>query len=716
VKSPASDLPKMICPSWFAQDDLPKMTVFSMPATRRLACLLCLTVWCTASALAVPSPSQPAPPAVPPNVILITIDTTRADRIGFLGSKLGLTPNLDALAHDSVVFTQAFSQVPLTAPSHASILTGTYPQFHLVNDFQVPLAPELPYAPEILRSRGYRTAAFVGAMVLDPQSGFARGFERGFDTYDAGFHQMRPGEDRYHSSERRAAEVVAHALAWLNQHPQGPFFMWVHLYDAHDPYDPPEPYKSKYASAPYDGEIAYADSEVGRFLGQLRERGLYQGAVIALMADHGEALGDHGEDTHGIFLYDETIHVPLAIKLPGSAEKSAGGKRIESRVELVDVLPTILQLVGIAVPREVQGESLLSMMTPTQAPKAASAESAAAEVPQKGPDRPAYAETDYPQRAYGWSSLRSLRTGKYLYIKSPRQELYDQSMDPNAEHNLSSSSTAVTSTLAGQLDAFRQKTSSSREAPQAPVDPAAQEKLAALGYVATSQNTSRSSAQGHGADPKDKFEISNLNHRAFLLIEDHRYQEAVPVLQRLIVKDPDMSVAYAQLGQCFFSLKQFPQAVPVLRKAVQMRPELTTPHFHLAASLVATKDFAGAADELEIVVARLPQFEEAHLMLEMAYAQTGRMKEAIQECEKVLEADPDDYGTNLLLGRVLVVTGDPAAALPRLKKAAALDPKAPEPHTFLAEAYDQLGRKVAATRERAAAKRLGAGGKEKEKE
>ena len=213
-----------------------------MPAMRRLAFVVWLSFGLTASALAA---AVPAPPiAVPPNVILITIDTTRADRMGFLGSTLGLTPNLDTLARDSVVFTQAFSQVPLTAPSHASILTGTYPQFHLVDDFQVPLAPELPYAPEILRSHGYRTAAFVGSMVLDPQAGFARGFERGFDTYDAGFHQMQPGEDRYHSSERRGAEVVAHALAWLNQQPKGPFFMWVHLYDAHDPYDPPEPYKS----------------------------------------------------------------------------------------------------------------------------------------------------------------------------------------------------------------------------------------------------------------------------------------------------------------------------------------------------------------------------------------------------------------------------------------------------------------------------------------
>ena len=676
-----------------------------MSVIRQLVCV----VWLAASAFAGAAES---PNIIPPNIILITVDTVRADRMGFLGSKLGLTPKLDTLASESVVFTHAYSQVPLTAPSHATILTGTYPQCHQVNDFQVALAQDLPYAPLILREHGYSTSAFVGAMVLDPHAGFARGFDRGFDTYDAGFHQTRPGEDRYQSTERRGGEVVAHALAWLNQHPRGPFFMWLHLYDAHDPYDPPEPYKSKYAAAPYDGEIAYVDSAVGMFLSDLRTRRLYDGALIAVMADHGEALGEHGEDTHGFFLYDETIHVPLLIKLPGaasagkdSATTSSAGTKIDDRVGLVDVLPTILQAVKIPIPQEVQGESLLSLLIPKPAPSESTGASA---VPDASPDRTAYAETDYPRNTYGWSSLRALRTGKYLYIKAPRQELYDQSADPKAEHNLSSSSTAVASTLAGQLDAFRQKTSSSREAPKSIVDPEAQARLAALGYIATDGNASKASAKERGADPKDKIEIANLIHRTYLLIEDHRYQEAVPLLQQLIAKEPDTPLAYAQLGQCFVSLKDYPQAVPVLRKAVELRPDMTLPHFQLGVALLETRDIAGAVPELEMVVARVPRWEEAHLLLQMAYAQTDRMAEAIKECEKVLEFDPDHYGTNLLLGRVLELTGKPAAALPRLKKAAALDPKAFEPHMFLAEAYGQLGRKTDAAREQATAKRLGA--------
>jgi arylsulfatase A-like enzyme len=680
-----------------------------MSLIRQLVCVVCLG----ASALA----------AAPPNVILITLDTVRADRMGFLGSKRGLTPNLDTLASQSVVFTRAYSQVPLTAPSHATILTGTYPQFNQVTDFQIPLAQELPYAPEILRAHGYHTAAFVGAIILDPTARFAPGFDRGFDTYDAGFRAWHSGEDRYRTTERRGGEVVAHALVWLNQHPRGPFFMWIHLYDPHHPYDPPEPYKSKYASAPYDGEIAYTDSAIGKFLSQLRARGLYDNSVIAVMADHGEALGDHGEDTHGIFLYDETIHVPLVIKLPSSAssqknpagktstkkvpaKKAAAGKRIETPVELVDVLPTILQAVKIPVPPEVQGESLLGMMT-TKPPPAPSAE-----MTSTSSSRPAYAETDYPHRAYGWSSLRALRTGKYLYIKAPRQELYDQSADPKAEHDLSSASTAVTGTLAAQLDAFRQKTSSSREVPASIVDPEAQEKLAALGYVASNGNVSSSGIKDSGADPKDKIEIVSLTNQANFLMEDQRYQEAVPVLQRLIAMEPEASRSYVQLGQALIMLKDFPKAVPALRKIVASRPDLTISHFQLGMALLASGDIAGAVPELEIAVARDPRWERARLMLATAYIQIDRVPDAVKQCEKVLEFDPNHYPTNLLLGRILMLKGDVEAALPKLEKAAALQPNAPEPHLLLTDAYDRLGRKPDAARERAEAKRLGASDEE----
>jgi arylsulfatase A-like enzyme/thioredoxin-like negative regulator of GroEL len=660
-----------------------------MTVIRGLLCVVCLA----ASALAAT--------AAPPNVILITVDTTRADRMGFLGSKLGLTPNLDVLARDSVVFTRAYSQAPLTAPSHATILTGTYPQFHRVNNFGVQLANDLTYAPAILKARGYHTAAFVGAIALDPKAGLAPGFDRGFDTYDAGFGHAPRGADRYHSIERRGGEVVAHALAWLNRHPQGPFFLWVHLYDPHDPYDPPEPYKSKYAVAPYDGEIAYADFAVGKLLSYLRARGLYNTACIAVMSDHGEALGDHGEATHGFFLYDETIHVPLVIKLPrkNSAVQRSWGKRIEARVELVDVLPTILQVVGITAPQEIQGQNLLSLI------KAAPAVNP--EPGQMLQERQAYAETDYGQEAYGWSSLRALRAGKYLYVQAPRKELYDQPADPKAEHDLSATSTAVISTLAGQLDAFRQKTASSRVASKSAVDPDAREKLAALGYVASSSNDLRANANEQGADPKDKIEIANLIHQANMLRENGRFVEAVPVLQQLIAKEPAMESLYAKLGQCLMFMQDYQQAVRVMRKLVDLSPNSADAHFQLGGALVAAQDFAAALPELENAVAKVPHWDRARLMLANAYIHTNRVPEAIKEYNQILEVTPDDYLANLLLGRVLVLSGDPAAALPKLKKAETLQPKAPEPHLVLSNAYLKLGRYDDAAREQFEAQQLG---------
>ena len=659
---------------------------------RRLLCVYWLVGCAVGGAMAAtPEPQRP-------NVILITLDTMRADRMGFLGSQRGLTPNLDALARQSVVLTHAYSQVPITTASHATILTGTYPQFHQVNDFGVPLAEDVPYAPSIFRGRGYHTAAFVGSLVLDPNTRSAPGFDRGFDTFDAGFHRRRPDESRYQAIERRGGEVVAHALAWLRQHPRGPFFIWVHLYDAHDPYDPPEPYKSRYASAPYDGEIAYADSAVGKFLSQLRLRGLYDGAVIAVMADHGEALGDHGETTHGIFLYDETIRVPLLFKLPG--ERSAG-KRIESHVGLVDVLPTLLQAVGVAVPQEVQGRSLLAMMKPPPPAKPDGSKEAA--MPS---DRPIYAESDYPHRTFGWSPLRALRTGKYLFIEAPHKELYDQSVDPKAEHNLSVTSVAVANTLASQLEAFRQKTSSAREAPKANVDPELQEKLSALGYVSDNSSSPMPGIKETGADPKDKVEVVNLLHQAEMLKEEMHFQEAVPLLERVIAIEPNLPITYLQLGTALSSLRNYEKALPVLRKAVEMRPDLIIPRYQLGSALFETGDFVAAAVQFETAVARSPSWPEAHFSLATAYARADRMPEAIQEYKKVIELRPKHYGAHLLLGRALAISGNPAAALPNLIKAAELQPASPEPHRFLADAYAQLGQQVDADREQAEAERL----------
>jgi choline-sulfatase len=634
-----------------------------------------------------------------PNIILITLDTTRSDRMGFLGSQRGLTPNLDALAKEGVVFTRAYSHVPLTTASHATILTGTYPQFNHVNDFGVPLPKYVPDLPDILRTHGYHTAAFVSSLILDPIEGAAPGFDRGFDTYDAGFHVRRPGQDRYRTIERRAGEVTARALTWLERHPRGPYLLWLHFYDAHDPYDPPEPFKSRFSSEPYDGEIAYTDSIIGSFVTGLRTRGLYDGSLVAVMADHGEALGEHGELAHGVFLYDETIHIPLLFKMPRGF---GAGKRIETSVGLVDVLPTILQTIKLPIPDSVQGESLAPFMRPTIAGEFGNE-------PKVMADHSAYAENDYPRKAFGWSSLRALRTGKYLFVEAPRKELYDQIADPGAQHDLAPASSAVAETLELQLDVFRKRTSSNLQ-PNGRIDSKMQEKLSALGYVSSDGSgdhiSVRAGIKDTGSDPKDKIEIVNLLHDAILYVEDTRYKEAIPLLEQVLAKEPGVPIAYIQLGAAFSWLKQYEKALPLLRKAAELRPDAGMTRYELGLALYETGDFEGAVPEMQAAIAKSPKWAALHFSLAAVYSRLNRMSDAQKELETTLQLKPDDFRANLTLGRMLTIQGHATAGVANLTKATKLQPKSAEAHLFLSDAYSRLGQQQKARRERIEAERL----------
>ena len=671
-------------------------SLFRMRLFRVLAVLLILEVCFAAQPPRSPrKPTAASLDSAHPNIILITLDTTRADRIGFLGSKRGLTPNLDAMAKQGIAFSRAYSHVPITTASHTTILTGTYPQFNRVNDFGIPLSPRLPYLPDLLHAQGYHTGAFVGSLILDPLDGTAPGFDRGFEVYDAGFHLRRHGMDRYKSVERRAGDVVNHALAWLSQLPNGPFFLWVHLYDAHDPYDPPAPFKARFASQPYDGEIAYADSAVGKLIDEIRKHGLYDETLIAVMADHGESLGAHGENTHGILLYDETLHVPLLFKLPAS---HAAGKRIDARVRLVDVAPTILQEAGLPVPKEMQGESLSAMMM--KKPAAGPDGTAAGDE-----DRSAYAETDYPHRAFGWSSLRALRSGKYLYVRAPERELYNQTSDPDAAHNLAGGAKAVADTIAAQLYAFRSRTSQTLVELAKP-DAEQTQKLQALGYVASNAAESRDDEKLTGVDPKTKIEISNLLHDAMFDVEDARYQEAVPLLKRVLAEEPNMPVANMQYGMAQARLKNYAEALPPLQKASQLLPDNGMGRYELGLALFETGDWKGAAPQFEAAVGRAPKWADAHFSLAAVYARIDRVPEALTELDTTLSLTPNHYRANLLRGRILSLEGNAAGAVANLEEAAQAQPDSREAHLFLADAYAQLGRTFDAQRERALAQSL----------
>ena len=614
-------------------------------------------------------------PAGHPNIILITLDTTRADRMGFLGSERGLTPNLDGLAKESVIFTRAYAQVPLTTPSHAALLTGTYPQFNHVEDLGSPLGREIPYLPDVVRHRGYHTVAFIGAYILDPKSKAAPGFERGFDTYDAGFHRKRPGEDRYRSVERRAGDVVDHALAWLSQHPQGPFFIWLHFYDAHDPYDPPAPYKQKYLAAPYDGELAYADSQVGRFVAALQKRDLYNKAVIAIAADHGEAFGEHGEQRHGVFLYDETVHVPLLLKLP---KQRLAGERVETRVALADVAPTLLKEAGLAVPASMQGKVLTNA---------------------NAADHPVYSETDYPHRAFNWSQLRSWRAGKYLYVQAPKSELYDQATDPGALNNIAQQSTAVAETLQSQMQTFHDKTSAAKTQ-NAKLDPSQAENLRALGYLASDSGQTDSTGEVTGTDPKDKIQIANLMHQALVDIEEENYDDAIPRFQKVVEQEPGVSSAYLELGRALFHVKRYSEALPYLRTAVEKTPSSGMAHYELGLTLVKLGQWEDSLPEFKTAVNLTPNSAQLHFYVAAVYTRLKQVPEGMQEFEKALQIDPNHYLSNLLYGRLLFLERHPDRALPKLLLAAKLEPDFREPHVYLADLYSVTGQTQKAAQER----------------
>jgi len=632
--------------------------------------------------LLVLSPALAAAATDPPNVILITLDTVRADRMGFLGSKLGLTPQLDALASQGVVFEHAYSQAPITPVSHATILTGTFPQYHGIRNFGDRLPPTVPFLPDILHAQGYHTGAFVGSIILDPKNGFATGFERGFDVYNAGFHRQKTGERREASMQRRGEVTLGFALEWVGQQKGGPFFLWFHLWDAHDPYNPPEPFRSKFPNAPYNGGIAYVDSIVGKLFDYLRTQGLYDNTLIAVAADHGESLGEHGELTHSIFLYDSTIHVPLLLKLPGNR---SAGQHVNATASLVDLAPTVLDALGQAPPPAMQGRSLLPLIANPH--------------PE---NRPSLATGDHSERSFGWSALVSLRSGNQLYVRAPKPELYDLSSDPGEKSNLYTDKRAAAVRLAVQLDSFVKRISEGvPQALQDGLDEKSREKLSALGYVASGKP-----APPTGIDPKDRIDVANDMHDASLAIEEGREATVIPLLLHVVEKDPQVQSAQYYLGIAYSRNGKFAKAIPPLRKAIELRPDALMAQYELAICLYETGDLNTAATHFEILVENRPDWSDARYSMASIYARTGRPEEAAKNLLIVLQGEPDHYRANLLLGRMLFLNGTFDEALPYLEKATTVQTDSDEAHTFLADEYEKLGRAPDAARERAEAARL----------
>jgi len=627
-------------------------------------------------------PALAAAAADQPNVILITLDTVRADRMGFLGSKLGLTPQLDALAGQGVVFDHAYSQAPITPVSHATILTGTFPQYHGIRNFGDRLPPAVPFLPDILHAQGYHTGAFVGSIILDPKNGFASGFERGFDVYNAGFHRQKTGERREASMQRRGEVTLGFVLEWVGQQKGGPFFLWFHLWDAHDPYNPPEPFRSRFPNTPYNAGIAYVDSIVGKLLDYLRSQDLYDNTLIAVAADHGESLGEHGELTHSIFLYDSTIHVPLLVKFPGNRFLS---QHVNATASLVDLAPTVLDALGQTPPPAMQGRSLLPLIGNPH--------------PE---NRPSLATGDHSERSFGWSALVSLRNGSQLYVRAPKPELYDLASDPGAKTNLYADKRATAVRLAVQLDSFVKRiTEGAPQALQDGLDEKSREKLSALGYVASGKGSAPTRI-----DPKDRIDVANDMHDASLAIEEGKETSVIPLLLHVVDKDPQVQAAQYYLGIAYSRNGKFAKAIPPLRKAVALRPDALMAQYELAICLYETGDLKTAAAHFEILVENRPDWSDARYSMASIYARTGRPEEAAKNLLIVLQGEPDHYRANLLLGRMLFLNGTFDEALPYLEKAAVVQTDSSEAHSFLADEYEKVGRAADAANERAEAARL----------
>jgi Flp pilus assembly protein TadD len=419
-------------------------------------------------------------------------------------------------------------------------------------------------------------------------------------VYDAGFRPAEQAQGRSSAVERPAAQVVARATAWLAHNTQGPFFLWVHL---NDPQAAP--------GASYNAAVAAADTAGGKLIAALRASELYDDALIVIASDHGQSLGAHGEDTHGVFLYDETIHVPLVAKLPHNQNAA---KRVRSRASLVDIAPTLLEIAGVAIPSQMQGQSLLRIA------RAGS-----------NSDQPVYSVSDFPQRGFGWSALASWRAGKYLYIRAPKPELYDLVADPGATHNLAQSSKATLETMAAQLDAFDLRFSGAGNAGGPELSSREMQKLASLGYVGLQKSASPASTAPAGVDPKDGIATVNKVLSAQRLLNEGKPEKAVAALQPVMAGASKMYLARYLMGAALARQGRYPPSIEHLRSAIELQPESAWAHYEMGSCLLKSGDSKTAVVHLEIASNRLPDFAEAHSLLAQAYDHLGRSDDAKRE-------------------------------------------------------------------------------------
>jgi arylsulfatase A-like enzyme/Tfp pilus assembly protein PilF len=608
---------------------------------RSLACVF-VVAWLLASAAC--APKTPPAPRAARNLVLVTIDTLRADRLGAYGNTTVATPNLDRLAREGAIALHASAQVPLTRPSHVSLLTGLYPAEHGIRDnVSPPLRPGVPLLAEILQQRGFRTGAFVSSIVLSKQSGLGRGFDTYADRFEIGDDDAR----FLNTIQKRGDTTVAEAAAWLRQPGSERRFAWVHLYDPHDPYEPPEPYATRYAGRSYDGEVAWSDDLVGRLDAVLAETGRRDDTLLVVTADHGEGLDEHGEAVHGFFVYETTLHVPLIVRGP----RVIPGTRITGVTRSIDVLPTVLDLLGLAdATPKVSGRSLAPALTG----KAVT-------------DEPTFAESLTPLIHYGWSDLRALRDGRWKYILAPRPELYNLDQDPGELKNLvDEEPTRARAYRSGIEQQLRLEKTARRgaEPGTATVPPDMLEKLGALGYVSGSASAERAS----GADPKDKIEeyktLNTLMREGLVGLRERRYADSLARFQSLFGHGVDSFES----------------------------------HYYAARALTGLERWREAAVHYQGAIAKLPSYTAAYLGLADTYLADGKVDQALDAVRRGQKAAPDDPRLIEREGDIERRRGGRDAAARAYERVAQMAPRDALVRIKLGEVYRDVGRQADAAR------------------
>ncbi|MBU0641531.1 MAG: sulfatase-like hydrolase/transferase [Planctomycetes bacterium] len=581
------------------------------------------------------------------NVLLLTLDTTRADRLGCYGWQKAVTPVLDALAQRGTRFEQTFCQVPITLPSHTVLLTGLYPPETGVHvNGRERLGETVPTLAEAFQQHGYQTAAFIAAGVLHE----AYGLSRGFGVYDHEFGHNQAGQPR---PQRPANEVCDRALAWLQAQRGSRFMCWVHLFDPHTPYEAPPEFVRR-TSDPYDAEVAFMDSQIGRLVEWLRSEQLLAKTLIIAVGDHGEALGDHGYDSHALLLYDGIMHVPFLVSLPGRLPESHVATGV---VRCVDLVPTVLDLMGWPAPTEVSGESLLADLSG-----------------QEQPQRASYGETDYGYESYGWSKLRSLTDARWKYIRAPRPELYDRLADPQERRNQAAEHPDVVLRMERALARF-EAGMSQHGAAEAEINSRTSAALRSLGYVAPSSPPATQAAQLK--DPKDMVSIAVNYRRARDLLGAGLAAEAIELMEPGAERSPESTCIIETLGRAYAMVRRLEEAQRCLSEALSRESQNADTHYALAGVLALRGRFPASAAECRQALELEETHEKARQLLVSVKEALARQQAEIAACRTALETRPDDVELCVRLSNLLIDAGNVEQARQQLRDGLARQPEHP---------------------------------------